>query len=411
LQDPGTRRNVVALGLDHALFLVGMTFASQQTVLPAFAAHLGAPNVVIGAIPAVMTAGWSLPSLFAAGHTETLARKLPFMLRYTGWERLPLLALGLVAFLVADRAPGVAVVLMLGLLLMMTTVGGILMPAWMDVLARAIPTTLLGRFFAASHFVAGAGGLLASGATAWVLATLPPPQSFGVCFVAGAACVGLSWLALLRAREPAGGGTSPPVPLGQYLRRVPGILRRDRDLAVLLAARTAGIASATAVGFYTVFALRIHGAADWHVGVFTALLVLGLMGGTLVFGWLADRTGHRPVLLAGATASAAGNLVAVLAPSLPSFSLAFLLAGLNLGAVSISARTVLLEFAPTAAERPTYVGLGNTALAPASFGGPLLAGALADALGFTAVFAGAAACGLAGLGLTARVRDPRRRGA
>jgi len=80
---------MAALGADYALFGVGLSFASQSTILPAFAAYLGAPNVVIGAIPAVMTLGWFLPSLFAAGHTETLARKLPFVLRYTLAERIP----------------------------------------------------------------------------------------------------------------------------------------------------------------------------------------------------------------------------------------------------------------------------------------------------------------------------------
>ena len=44
------RHNVAALGADYALFVVGLAFASQSTILPAFAAHLGAPNVVIGAI-------------------------------------------------------------------------------------------------------------------------------------------------------------------------------------------------------------------------------------------------------------------------------------------------------------------------------------------------------------------------
>src|SRR5213076_3481370 len=99
------RHNVVALGADFSLFLVGLAFASQSTILPAFADHLGAPNVVIGAIPAVMTLGGFLPSLFAAGHTEALARKLPFVVRYTIWERAPFLVLALAAFLLAERAP------------------------------------------------------------------------------------------------------------------------------------------------------------------------------------------------------------------------------------------------------------------------------------------------------------------
>src|SRR2546426_11755709 len=85
--------------------MVGLSSASQATIRRAFAASLDAPNVAIGAIPAVMTLGWFLPSLFAAGHTETLARKLPFVLRYSVWERVPFAVLALAAFCLADRAP------------------------------------------------------------------------------------------------------------------------------------------------------------------------------------------------------------------------------------------------------------------------------------------------------------------
>ena len=139
---------MAALGADYALFGVGLSFASQSTILPAFAAYLGAPNVVIGAIPAVMTLGWFLPSLFTAGHTETLARKLPFVLRYSVWERVPFAVLSLAAFFLADRAPALTLALMLLMLLVITGVGGVLMPAWMDIIGRLIPVTTRGRFFA-----------------------------------------------------------------------------------------------------------------------------------------------------------------------------------------------------------------------------------------------------------------------
>src|SRR5882672_8316007 len=112
------RHNVVALGADYALFMVALAFASPSTILPAFAAWLGAPNVVIGAIPAVMTMGWFLPCLFAAPYTAGLARKLPFVIRWTLLERLPFPALALVAFLLAERAPALALTLTLLMLLM-----------------------------------------------------------------------------------------------------------------------------------------------------------------------------------------------------------------------------------------------------------------------------------------------------
>jgi hypothetical protein len=140
------RHNLAALGADYALFVVGLAFASQSTILPAFAVYLGAPNVVIGAIPAVMTLGWFMPSLFAAGHTETLERKLPFVVRHTIWERVPFVVLALAAFFLADRAPALTLGVMLLVLLVVTGVGGVLMPAWMDLIGRVVPVTLRGRF-------------------------------------------------------------------------------------------------------------------------------------------------------------------------------------------------------------------------------------------------------------------------
>jgi MFS family permease len=290
-----------------------------------------------------------------------------------------------------------------------TGIGGLLMPSWMDLIGRAVPTARRGRFFALSSLIAGVVGFGASFVVADVLARVPAPHSYGVCFLLAAASLGLSWAALAFVREPEGRPTRPPVPLGAYLARVPGLLRRDRNLAWFLAARAFAIAGTMAAGFYTVYALRAWEAPPARAGVFTALLVVGHALGTLTLGWLADHAGHRLVLLAGAGATVAASVVALLAPSLAAFELVFVLSGFHTAAVSVSALNVLLEFAPTQDERPTYIGLGSTAMAPVAFATPLIGGLMADALGFRAVFVTALVVGLAGLVMLAtRVHDPRR---
>ena len=405
----GRARNVLLLGADYGLFLVGLAFASQATILPAFAAWLGAPNVVIGAIPAVMTLGWFLPSLFAAGHTETLPRQLPFIMRWTGWERAPYLVMALLAFVAADRAPGLTLAIVLVMLLLSTGVGGLLMPSWMDLIGRAIPTAARGRFFALSSLAAGVVGFGASFLVADVLARVPAPHGYGICFLFASASLGLSWIALAFVREPEGRATRAPVPLRAYLARVPGLLRRDRNLAWFLAARAFAIAGTMAGGFYTVYALGAWEAPPARAGVFTALLVVGHALGTLTLGWVADHAGHRLVLLAGAGATVTASLVALLAPSLGAFEAVFVLSGFQTAAVSVSALNVLLEFAPTLDERPTYVGLGSTAMAPVAFATPLIGGVMADTVGFRAVFVTALVVGVVGLVMLAtRVHDPRR---
>ena len=402
------RHNVAALGADYALFVVGLAFASQSTILPAFAAYLGAPNVVIGAIPAVMTLGWFMPSLFAAGHTETLARKLPFVLRHTIWERVPFVALALAAFFLAERAPALTLGLMLLVLLVVTGVGGILMPAWMDLIGRVIPVTSRGRFFGFANLVASVGGLAASVVTAGILAAVPAPASYGLCFLLTFVCLALSFVALVVVREPPSGSSAPAVPLREYLARIPALLGRDSNLAWYLTARAFGVVGSIGSGFYTVYALRAWDAPAAQAGVFTTLLFVGQMVGNTVLGWLADRHGHRLVIILGLGASLAGNLAALGASALGVFGVVFVMLGIQIAAMNVSSLNVMLEFAPAPSEQPTYIGLGTTLVAPIAFGAPLAAGLLADALGFLAVFAVAALAGGVALGLLiTRVRDPR----
>jgi MFS family permease len=408
-RDARARGTVLALGADYALFLIGLSFASPSTIVTAFVAMLGASNLVVGAIPAVVTLGWQLPSLFVAGHTQTLEKKQPFVLRYTVWERVPFLVLALVAFFVATPWPGLAIVTTLAMMLVVTATGGLLMPAWMDIVGRAVPVALRGRFFASASTVAAVGGLAGSFLTAYVLGVFAGPYGYGVCFLIAALFMGLSYIAFTLAREPTATPPSPRVGVGAHLRTVPARLSGDPNFSWFLAARALAVVGAMAHGFYTVYALRRLEAPVWYVGVFTAMLFAGELVGNLAFGWIADTVGHRVVIIAGTAATVAANAVALATGSLSTFSIVFALAGLQIASLDVSNLNVLLEFAPSEEEQPTYVGVGNTLVAPMAFASPLMAGLLADSLGFTAVFRVAALFGVLALGvLLARVRDPRR---
>jgi MFS family permease len=410
MRPPHLRHNVVALGADYGLFLVALSFASPSTILPAFAASLGAPNVVIGAIPAVMTLGWFLPPLFVAAHTETLARKLPFVLRYTIWERAPFAVLAAAAFWLAPVWPGLTLAVLLAMLVAITGVGGALTPAWMDVLGRAVPVTIRGRFFALTAVAAAVVGLAASALITEIFARVPAPTSYALCFACATVCMIASFVALAVVREPAA-DMAPAVHGGlrAYLRRVPALLERDPNLRWFLVVRWFSIVSSMASAFYAVYALHAWNAPAATLGVFTGLLLAGSIVGLLALGWAADHAGYRIVIMTGIAAMLAANLVALLAPSLFAFGAVFLLAGIQEAAFRIAYPTVLLEFAPGPEAHAMYIGVGNTSVTPIAFVAPLAAGMLADRAGFGAVFATATVAGvLALVTLTLRVQEPRR---
>jgi MFS family permease len=404
------RRNVLALGGEYGFFMVALTFMSSATVLPAFATWLGASTVVIGAIPAVMTVGWFLPPLFAAAHTERLERKLPFVLRWTPWERVPFAVLTLVAFLLAERAPGLSIALLLLMLLIITGVGGALMPAWMDLVGRTVPTRLRGRFFGLSGLAATVGGLGGTAVTSWALGTLAPATAYGVCFLSATLAIGLSWISLAMVREPEPTTAPADANFRAHLGGIPALLRRDLDFSVFLIARVLGFGATMSTGFLTVYALRVLLTPMAEVGAFTALFLGGQMVGQMLLGWLADRAGHRVVLLLAVGAATLMNLVALAVSAPAVFQIVFALHGLASGASQVSAPNLALEFAPSPERRPTYVGVEKTLIAPFGFGLPLVAGWLIDAVGYALVFGLAAAFGVAAaLVYITLVTEPRHR--
>jgi len=79
--------------LDWVFFSMAMSFASVNTILPAFARHLTSSNFLIGLIPCLSTLGWLLPQILIANFVQKLKRKKDLII-FTGLgERIPWLFL------------------------------------------------------------------------------------------------------------------------------------------------------------------------------------------------------------------------------------------------------------------------------------------------------------------------------
>jgi MFS family permease len=124
-----------------------------------------------------------------------------------------------------------------------------------------------------------------------------------------------------------------------------------------------------------------------------------------LMGWLADRWSGRNVMALGLTAGGMSGLLAWLAPHMSWFYLVWILMGVAKVAIWTIGLTMILEFG-TEDERPAYIGLANTLIAPATIAAPFLGGWLADLLGYQATFiASAAAAALTVLALWIFVID------
>jgi MFS family permease len=159
-------------------------------------------------------------------------------------------------------------------------------------------------------------------------------------------------------------------------------------------------------GFVTVAAVDRWRIPDATAGIFTAALLIGQTMGNLLFGFLADRFGHKLSLVLGLLANVLGFAIAWLAPAPEWYYAAFALFGIASGAVVVSGILIVMEFSD-AERRPTYVGIANTSVGIIGVVAPLLGAGLAS-IGYSWTFATSAAVSIAALGLMGWwVREPR----
>jgi MFS family permease len=147
--------------------------------------------------------------------------------------------------------------------------------------------------------------------------------------------------------------------------------------------------------------------SEGTIGIMTGVLMAIQVTANPVMGWAGDRFGHRLILLVGISSAISAATLAWLAPNGNWFYMVFILAGIANVSAWTTPLAMTLEFG-SEAERPAYIGLANTLVAPSTFLAPLFGGWLADYSSYQATFI---TSGIAGLVtawvLYVGVRDPR----
>ncbi|MGH2485695.1 MAG: MFS transporter, partial [Ktedonobacterales bacterium] len=334
-----TRWNFTVLGADIAFFSLGLSISSAYTVLPLFVHHLTADNEAVALIPAVRALGMYAPPLLVAGLVERRRRAMPFILTATLLERLPFLALAICALWLTHANPAVLLTIFLLMILLATAGSGLTTPAWLDLVARAIPTERFGRFLG---FWTGVGGIMGIGGAAIAAALIKNvrwPLSFALCFLLTFAAFVVSFVLLALGREPERTVRSV---VREHEDRISGremarrqrreiwaVLRADRGLQRLLATNgIAGVAT-MASALFAVAALRQGGLSVPQVGIESTVLLTATTVGNFLWGSIGDHLGHRTVLVWGSGCATAAALTALVAHGFWMYGLVFLLLGLN----------------------------------------------------------------------------------
>lgn len=380
---------------DGTAFWLGASFISATTVIPLFVSKLTTSTVAIGYVAMLAAAGWFLPQIFTSNWVERLPRRKPVLV-YVGLvlERLPVFLMVLAAVLAGRWAAG-ALAFFLIVYTWHRFGGGVVATAWQDLIARVIPVDRRGLFWGLTSSLGAAAGFAGAILSAWLLANYPFPVSFVILFALTAVILLFGWGFTLLIREPAQKVRVARRSQRDYLAQLPGLVRQDRPFRRFLAARMLLSLGSMGLGFVTVAAVQQWAVPDGTVGLYTAVMLLGMTAANLVFGLVGDRRGHKQSLEWAAGAYTLAFALAWLAPEPVWYFLVFFLLGVGQGILVVSGILVVLEFSEPA-RRPTYAGIANSSLGVTGMAGPLVGAWLASS-GFGLLFALSAVLSLAAL--------------
>jgi MFS family permease len=386
-------RNIIANILDGGFFGFGIGFASFSTVIPLFVDTMTDSATLIGLITAVHVMGFQIPQLLMARSVSRLRRYKPMVMWMTIHERVPFLGLALIALFYRQLGPIAAIILTFTMLVWQGLGAGFTANAWQNMISKVIPSGSLATFFglqsSAANLLSSVGAVVAG----ILIEKQPVPGNFALCFLITFGMLVLSFVALGFNRESDHEISMDVQAQPALWRSIVDILKRDRNFDWFLIARTVVQFGTMAFSFYTVFAVSRLMAGAYAVGVLTSVLMLAQVIFNPLLGWVADHWSRKGVLEIGALAIFLSAMIARLAPSVAWLYPAVILAAVANTAFWTITMAMTLQFGQDH-ERPTYVGMANTLVAPATMIAPLVGGWLADARGYPATFLVAALAGL-----------------
>ncbi len=387
---PGAFWRIATAGV---FFQGGAAAVDTGTIVAALVHGLTGSPLAVGAAAAISRCGWLLPQLFVAHAAQGLSRRMPLYMLGAFGRAGCLLALGAFLWLGenARLTPTVAIFFVLWTLY--AFVGGIVAVPYNDIVARAIPSDRRSRLLALRFFGGGLLALLVAVVANRALERLAFPDGYAAVLMFGAILLLLSAVSFVSAGEPPAGHSRLRTSFRRFLVAGVDVLKGDRRFRSFLGAQWLGGAVSMALPFYV---LQAKGAAilEQDVAVLIAAQTAGALISNPFCGWWGDQRGKLSLLRLTAAAGtlAPGLTLLWLAFGTPGrlqalvwFALVFAVLGAVENGRTIAQLGYLMEISPDD-RRPAYSGYFNVLAAPASLL-PIAAAALAEVASFATLFA------------------------
>lgn len=403
--DENLSRNYRANFIHGVLGMTGFRLIYAPTIIPAYLLLLTGSTAAVGLGAAMLQLGATISPIASGSRIEHRSHILPYAIKVGSLMRLMILCLALSGwFLTGDIL--LAATFVSFLLLGFFT--GAQRVAFQMLMSKLIPIRKRGRLQGYRNF---AGGLIAAvlawAAGRYLIADEWLGNGYATTFLLAFILTSMG-LFVLKAliREPATAIARPQMRVLDRIREFPQLLR-NRDFAAFLGVQSLATLARVGGPFWTVYAGSRLGLDGALVGALSFMFLASDTVSNVIWGPLGDRYGFKLVYLLSLASLLAGMITLMMGHTTAPIYVAFMLLGIGSAGWMLASTTMVLEFGETQ-DTAMRLAMATTVEGAISAIGPVLAGLLVAAAGFTPLFAVLiGAVSLAMLGMIFRVREPR----
>lgn len=408
------------LTLNVFLGLAGGTLGSlaETLLLPGivlayFVGQISTSFAVVGLVPALGVALWSMARIPAALLIGGQRRKLPWAIGASLVRAAAAALLAAVCFRAPQMAEPQAQAQLLRAFFVCfvaySLASGFASVPTGAVLAKAIPQEGREVFFRLRSVWGAFGGIVAGLVIAQLLGAGPVfPRDYALLFLAATVCQTATAFFVATLREPVRAIGARPQSLDVLVGGLPAVVA-DPNYRRFIVFRALLSLSTLADPFFVIYALAVLAVDRRTVGLYVIALVAGRLLSAPVWAGFAQRSGERATLQVAALIRLLAPLIALILPALVEtgvyrdrvaddrvlailFGAVFVAIGVSLGGQARATQAYLTEIAPNA-RRPAYLALTNGVLVLVAFA-PFGGGLILQRSDFSPLFLTAALVGL-----------------
>lgn len=384
-RDENVKRNFFLNVFDGSIFSFAMSFVSLQTVLPVFVKKISGSDIAVGMIPVIWLVGFNFPQIFISNHVRKLGYKKPWLLKTALVQRIPWLVLAFLTYFFIENVESNAALIIIFLGLAFAAFGGsINLPGWFDLISKITPVQLRGRLFAYRSVLGAAMGIFGGWIVSLILDSVDYPKNFSSLFLIAFLVMMISYTFLILLKEEKPNHPQNLMTYKEFIKRLSSILKEEKNFRNFIIADSLMMLALMSNAFLAVNAIEKFSLSDAYAGYFTIIMMLSMVSGSLYFGYLADKKGHKLNLIWSSVFTLLACVTALASPSVEIYFICFAASALTISLTQVSRLTIIAEICMED-DRPTYISLTNLITAPFVLSG-LLGGWIATSFGYNAVF-------------------------